>query len=141
MTDAFKLGRINGAGNSVAISADPLRALAYNDCGLVYAGLGQFELAIADFNQVILLAPRFASGYNNRGSAYREFGDIRKSIDDLARTIGLDPQFALAYYNRALGHVLLEQDPEADRDAARAVALGSNSVRVQEAIARHRKLR
>jgi tetratricopeptide (TPR) repeat protein len=42
---------------------------AFNNRGLAYADLEQFEKAIQDYNQAIELNPKDFNAFNNRGTA------------------------------------------------------------------------
>jgi tetratricopeptide (TPR) repeat protein len=44
-------------------------AIAYNNRGNAYAGNGQYELAIQDYDESIKLNPNYAKTFNNRGVA------------------------------------------------------------------------
>jgi tetratricopeptide (TPR) repeat protein len=43
---------------------------AFNNRGLAYAKLKQFEKAIQDYDQAIELNPKDFNAFNNRGTAY-----------------------------------------------------------------------
>jgi protein O-mannosyl-transferase len=72
--------------------------LAYNNRGMVFFNAGNFDLAIADFNQAIAVDPEYAKAYYNRGSAYDKMGALDKAIADYRKTISLDPFYYEAYY-------------------------------------------
>ena len=44
--------------------------MPYNNRGIAYAKLGQYQRAIEDFNKAIRLKPDYADAYSNRGVAY-----------------------------------------------------------------------
>lgn len=67
--------------------------------GVYHALTGNFQAAIADFTQIILLQPDNATAYANRGLARATQGD-RGALKDFDRAIQLDPELAIAYYNR-----------------------------------------
>ena len=60
-----------------AIRLDPQYAKAYNNRGLGYAELKQYERAIGDYDEAIRLDPKEARAYNNRGLGYAELKTIR----------------------------------------------------------------
>jgi energy-converting hydrogenase Eha subunit A len=72
--------------------------LAYNNRGMVFLKVGQFNKAIPDFDKAIALDPSYAKAYYNRGSAFEQMGDFDKAIADYKRTIALDPLYYEAYY-------------------------------------------
>jgi tetratricopeptide (TPR) repeat protein len=53
-----------------AISLKPDYAYAYNNRGVVYGQLSQYQRAIEDFNEAIRLKPDYADAYNNRALVY-----------------------------------------------------------------------
>ena len=55
---------------------------AYNNRGVVYAALGQYQEAIQDYNQAIELDPKHLYAYNNRGVAYAALGQHQEAIRD-----------------------------------------------------------
>ena len=52
---------------SNAVRLQPYDAIAYNNRGIAYADLGDYQSAIEDYNQAIRLKPDYADAYNNRG--------------------------------------------------------------------------
>ncbi len=74
-------------------------ATAYNNRGLAYNQLGQYNRAIADFDQAIKLNP-LALFFSNRGNSWRYSGDIGRALADLNRAIQLNPNQAAFYSSR-----------------------------------------
>ena len=58
-----------------AVGLHPYDAIAYNDRGLAYANLGDFQSAIEDYDQAIRLKPDYADAYDNRGTVYLNQGN------------------------------------------------------------------
>ena len=88
-----------------SIELDPNQITAYNNRGLAYTNLRNYNSAINDFHRAIEINPNYADAYNNRGVAYIRQGKRDHAIDDYSRAIELNPDYAPAYYNR--GEVLL----------------------------------
>ena len=61
---------------------------------------GDYDKALADFNQAIQLDPTYVFAYNNCGNVYLHKGDYDKAIADYDKAIQLDPKYAGAYDNR-----------------------------------------
>jgi tetratricopeptide (TPR) repeat protein len=61
-----------------------------------------YDLAIAEFSEVIQLKPKYTLAHYNRGLAYEHKGDWDKAIADYSEAIRLNPGFAEAYCGR--GH-------------------------------------
>lgn len=100
------------------------RADEFFDLAFTYLKNGDFDPAIIDFTEAILLDPKPAKTYNGRGVAYWEKGDLDKAIADYTEAIRLDPNDAWAYYSR--GRVYQRRDnhkAELDFDQAKRLGL------------------
>lgn len=75
-------------------------ATRYNNRGIAYGNMGDYDKAIYDHNKAIELDPTFAKAYNNRGLDYVNKEDNDRAIVDYNRAIELDPNYVLAYFNR-----------------------------------------
>ena len=74
--------------------------MAYHNRGLAWDNKGEYDKAIADYNQALTINPNYAYAYVNRGDAWNEKGEYDKAIADYNEAIRLDPNFASAYCNR-----------------------------------------
>ncbi len=68
--------------------------------GMIWSHKGEYDIAIADYNEAIRLDPKQIDNYNNRGIAWADKGEYDKAIADYNEAIRLDPQFPSAYNNR-----------------------------------------
>jgi tetratricopeptide (TPR) repeat protein len=68
---------------------DPIVAATYNNRGNVYAMQGDYDRAIADYDEAIRLDPALASAWHNRGNAYARKGDADRAIADYNEAIRL----------------------------------------------------
>ena len=98
--------------------------VAYNNRGLAYQDLGDFERAIADYGEALRLDPGYALAYNNSGLSYANLGDFDSAIADYGEALRLDPGLAFAYGNRGIVFLELGRNEEAERDFAEAERLG-----------------
>jgi lipoprotein NlpI len=80
------------------------RSLAriYARRGGAYQAKGDFDHAMADFNESMRVDPTYPSAYNNRGIVWYRRGDLDRAIADFNQAIRLDPKEAQAYYNRGI---------------------------------------
>ena len=53
--------------------------------GIAYADLGQFGLAIQDFDQAIEISPEMSIAYQARGSVYQHIGRSEEANKDLQK--------------------------------------------------------
>jgi tetratricopeptide (TPR) repeat protein len=82
----------------------------------VYATLGQYELALADYTAVISQDPYYSEYYFDRGNVYRRQERNAEALADYERAISYSPPYPEAYYNRAgvLSALGREQEALAD---------------------------
>jgi tetratricopeptide (TPR) repeat protein len=70
---------------------------AYNNRGIAYDSKGQYDQAIADYNNALEINPRYAMAYYNRGIAYYFKKEYDKSLENVkkAQELGdkIDPKF------------------------------------------------
>ena len=74
---------------------------AYNNRGIAYGSKGDYDRAIADYNEAIRLDPKITpSPTTTAALAYNGKGDYDRAIADYNEAIRLDPKYAAAYNNR-----------------------------------------
>jgi tetratricopeptide (TPR) repeat protein len=83
---------------------DSQLASAYYNRGLARLEMGEYDRAIADFDESIRLDPTSAWTFNNRGTAWYARADLDRAAADFDQAIRLDPKYALAYNNRGEVH-------------------------------------
>ena len=66
-----------------------IRDRAYKNRGVVYLNLGQFELAIKDYDEFIKLVPEDAGAYWNRGVAFKGLGNDIEAERNFKKSIEL----------------------------------------------------
>jgi tetratricopeptide (TPR) repeat protein len=73
----------------------------YNLRGSAYYDKGEYEIAIADFNDALRTgSPGSHIVYHNRGNAYRGKGDYARAIADYDASIKFDPKAVFSFQNR-----------------------------------------
>jgi adenylate cyclase len=70
--------------------------------GLLYAGKGQYDLAIAEAQRAVTLAPNWALNYPALGIVLSRAGKPEDAIESIEKGIRLDPHFA-ALFSAQLG--------------------------------------
>lgn len=92
-----------------AVKSHPDDSRVYSERGLVYAKMGQDELAIADLTRALALKET-AMDYNNRGECYRHLKqfDLAKRDYDQSIRLATDDDDKLAVYD-SLGQLAIDQ--------------------------------
>ncbi len=57
-------------------------AVTYNNRGVAYARLGEYDLAIADYTAALEISPASADFVKNRGLAYEQLGELDNALAD-----------------------------------------------------------
>tara|TARA_B110000211_G_scaffold88694_1_gene103768 strand:- start:1094 stop:1420 length:327 start_codon:yes stop_codon:yes gene_type:complete len=73
---------------------------AYNNRGMAHFELENYENAIANFTNCLIIDPNDARAYTNRGEAYGGLGNYEDAITDFTIATRIDPDYARAYYDR-----------------------------------------
>jgi tetratricopeptide (TPR) repeat protein/class 3 adenylate cyclase len=99
------------------------RATYRSNRGAAHLNRGDYDLALEDLNESLLLVPNDATAIYNRGATYFYRSDFDRAAADLKRAVKLDPKHAKSqyYFGRTL-HQLRRYD-EAVTHLTRAIAL------------------
>ena len=99
----------NKKGNYAQVIADAGEAIrlqpsvaAHNLRGSAYYDKGEYDIAIADFNDGLRIGPPSGIIFHNRGNAWRAKGEYAKAIADYDQSIRLGPPSAFSWQNRGI---------------------------------------
>ncbi len=114
--------------NNITLFSHTLRVtknnyLAHHDRGQAYAELGQYQLAIEDYNEAIRLKADSDSTYYDRGSLYVRHGQYQFAVEDFNKAIDINPHFIQAYNNRGIAYTLMGIYKKALEDFNEAIRL------------------
>jgi lipoprotein NlpI len=85
-----------------AIERDPANVRAYVLRGTIHDKLRKFDLAVADYTQVLKLDPKAAEAYDRRGTSHFMLGEIGKSVADFDRFVELRPAEKPGHWRRGI---------------------------------------
>ena len=102
------------------------RSIIYGNRGTAYYNKGDYDRAIQDIDQAILLNPNEPSFYDTRGVAYKKKSDYDRAIQDFNEAIHLNPNFERAYYDRGGAYIDKDDYDRAIQDFNEAIHLNSN---------------
>lgn len=111
-----------------ALRIDPSYVDAYNNRGIAYYNIGEYDKAISDFSQALRVNPNYADLYNNRGVVYGKMGEYDKAMSDFNQTLRLNPKHAKAYHNRGIGYFKRGELDNAIRDFTEALRIDPSYV-------------
>lgn len=83
--------------------------------GLGYLRSKQYDKAIIDFSEAILVNPKNPFAFDNRGDAWREKGQYDRALSDYNEALSIEPTFTSSLLNRGITYEL-----QGDKTKARA---------------------
>ncbi len=110
------------ADTTEAIRLKPEQPL-YNMRGSAYYDKGEYDIAIADFNDALKSGQPNGTIYHNRANAWRAKGEYAKAIADYDMAIKLNPGEAYSYKNRGASKEALGDLDGALADINQAIRL------------------
>ncbi len=98
-------------------------ATFYFNRGRDHYFLGNYDEAIADYNDAIALNPQYAEAFLYRGHAYSRKQDYERALLDYNRAVQLDPKYSDTYSHRGNVYSLRKNYAQAIADYTRAIQL------------------
>ena len=80
------------------------------------SSVGEFNLALQEWDHYLDSYPDDAAGFSNRGNVRLVIGDVEGSIDDQNKAINLDPDEIDPYINRGIAEEALGLWSQAKKD-------------------------
>ena len=103
------------------------RGAEYVERGNALANKGDYDKAIADYNQALTINPNDADSYYNRGIARYSKGDYDKAIADYTEALAINPKYANAYSGRGNAYQGKGEYDKAIADCNEAIRLDRNN--------------
>jgi len=121
----FKSNQIQQALDFIdTLSKDyPDESLLLNIRGAGYAGLGQLDIAVQNYEKALSIKPDYAKAHYNLGNALQELGKLHDSVKSYKNSIVLEPENAQAHNNLAIVLRELDQLEEAEASCRKAIVL------------------
>jgi len=121
----FKSNQIQQALDFIdTLSKDyPDKSLFFNIRGAGYAGLGQLDIAVQNYEKALSIKPDYAKAHYNLGGALQELGKLHDSVKSYENSIALEPENAQAHNNLAIVLRELDQLEEAEASCRKAIVL------------------
>ena len=88
----------------------------------------EYDLAIADYDEVLKHDPAYAIGWYDRGTAFRLKKDYDKAIADYSRAVALNRRYEDAFVNRGVAYAAKGEPDRAIADYTTALLLDGSDV-------------
>ena len=103
--------------------SNPCRAEELYQQGLDKANQGDYQGAIAAYNQAIKINPNYLQAYGNRAVARSHLKDNQGAIEDYQKVLQLKPELPQIYYNLGALRSTMGDKPGAIADLEKAAQL------------------
>jgi tetratricopeptide (TPR) repeat protein len=120
-TNTQPIPRTTTRGGKKQPSAESLISL-----GGAKAQKGDYQGAIAAYEEALQINPSHPDAYFQRAVAYYDLKNYQAAFEDLNQVVRLTPNSPVAYMNRGLTQDLLQKNQEAIKDYSKAISLNPN---------------
>jgi len=110
------------------------RAMTFNARGNNYDALKEFDLAIADYTEVIRLLPKFEYGYANRALEKYRKGNYLAAVVDYDQALLINPKSSYARYGRGVARLKSGDTVGGKADLSMAIQLDPEMANVYRGI-------
>ena len=108
------------------INSDSNNIATWLNRGGAWFEKGEYNEAIAYYNEIIQLEPNVAESWSNRGASQNKIGNFSKAIADCSEAIRLRPDYAAAWSNRGSAWTEMGEYEKAISDLDEAILLEPN---------------
>jgi len=108
---------------SVLINKYPSESLLFNIRGACYAGLGQFNAAVKDYEKAIAIKPDYSKAHFNLGGTLQELGQLDAAVESYKKTLVIESDYAEAHNNLGIALKALGQLDAAVKSFKKAIAI------------------
>ena len=108
------------------LPAEQARFSALVNQGYTDTNAGDYDRAIADYNEAIRLDPKSAIAFSDRGVAYMRKGDLDRAFADYNEALRLNPTYGPAFSNRGVAYWKKGDNVRAFADYNEAIRLNPN---------------
>jgi tetratricopeptide (TPR) repeat protein len=103
---------------------DGLEHKVYLNRGMSYFNNGDFELAEADFDQVISLDSKNAAAYHGKGMVKYDAGNYDDAVAEFTKSLKIDDSNPIVHFNMAMSYFRLNESDNACYHFNKSCALG-----------------
>jgi len=101
----------------------PDNSLLLNIRGACYAGLGQLDIAVQNYEKALSIKPDYAKAHYNLGIALQELGKLHDSVKSYENSLAFEPENAQVHNNLAIVLRELDQLEKAEVSSRKAIVI------------------
>jgi tetratricopeptide (TPR) repeat protein len=109
------------------LEIEPDNAYAYNNIGVAYNDLYEFEKALEHLNKSIKLDNKNALAYANRANSYNQLEMAKEALEDAEKSISLNPKLEWPYSIKGNIYTKQQKFIEAEETLTKAIKINPQS--------------